>query len=95
MPHLIKGHMRFTEDDYLMQDFEDAVEQHIYKQSQPKILNNLAQEIIRLNTMSHHDKAIYESLYDAIYKDTLKQALLNIVALAHTEGYTLTDLLKN
>jgi hypothetical protein len=93
MPYLIKGHMRFTEDDFLMHDFEVAVEQHIHKQSQHEILNNLAQEITRLNTMSHDDKAIYETVYDAIYKDTLKQALLNIVALAHTEGYTLTDLL--
>jgi hypothetical protein len=95
MPQLIKGRMIFTDEDYLMQDFEDAVQMtHTQPQTQRSLVINLKDEIKRLNIMTRDKKENYASLYESIYMETLQQALINIVALAQKEGYTLLDMLK-
>ena len=95
MPQLIKGRMIFTDDDYVMQDFEDAVQMtHTQPQTQRSLVINLKDEIKRLNIMTRDKKENYASLYESIYMETLQQALINIVALAQKEGYTLLDMLK-
>ena len=95
MPQLIKGRMIFTDEDYVMQDFEDAVQMtHTQPQTQRSLVINLKDEIKRLNIMTRDKKENYASLYESIYMETLQQALINIVALAQKEGYTLMDMLK-
>jgi len=95
MPQLIKGRMIFTDEDYVMQDFEDAVQMtHTQPQTQRSLVINLKDEIKRLNIMTRDKKENYASLYESIYMETLQQALINIVALAQKEGYTLLDMLK-
>ena len=95
MPQLIKGRMIFTDEDYVMQDFEDAVQMtHTQEQPQMSLVINLKDEIKRLNIMVRDKKENYASLYESIYMETLQRALINIVALAQKEGYTLLDMLK-
>jgi len=95
MPQLIKGRMIFTDEDYVMQDFEDAVQMsHTQPQTQRSLVINLKDEIKRLNIMTRDKKENYASLYESIYMETLQRALINIVALAQKEGYTLLDMLK-
>jgi len=95
MPQLIKGRMIFTDEDYVMQDFEDAVQMsHTQAQTQRSLVINLKDEIKRLNIMTRDIKENYASLYESIYMETLQRALINIVALAQKEGYTLLDMLK-
>jgi hypothetical protein len=95
MPQLIKGRMIFTDEDYVIQDFEDAVQMtHTQPQTQRSLVINLKDEIKRLNIMTRDKKENYASLYESIYMETLQQALINIVALAQKEGYTLMDMLK-
>jgi len=92
MPQLIKGHMHFTDEDYLLHDYESSVRANTHNQTQALLINQLADEVRRLNMMSRDDRAKYESLYNTIYKETLQKALMTIVAVAHTEGYTLAEL---
>ena len=95
MPQLIKGRMIFTDEDYVIQDFEEAVQMnHTQAQTQRSLVINLKDEIKRLNIMTRDKKENYASLYESIYMETLQQALINIVALAQNEGYTLMDMLK-
>ena len=95
MPQLIKGRMIFTDEDYVIQDFEEAVQMnHTQAQTQRSLVINLKDEIKRLNIMTRDKKENYASLYESIYMETLQQALINIVALAQKEGYTLMDMLK-
>ena len=95
MPQLIKGRMIFTDEDYVMQDFEDAVQMtHTQSQTQRSLVINLKDEIKRLNIMTRDKKENYASLYESIYMETLQRSLINIVALAQKEGYTLLDMLK-
>ena len=95
MPQLIKGRMIFTDEDYVIQDFEEAVQMnHTQAQTQRSLVINLKDEIKRLNIMTRDKKENYASLYESIYMETLQQALINIVALAQKEGYTLLDMLK-
>jgi len=87
--------MIFTDEDYVMQDFEDAVQMsHTQPQTQRSLVINLKDEIKRLNIMTRDKKENYASLYESIYMETLQRALINIVALAQKEGYTLLDMLK-
>ena len=87
--------MIFTDEDYLMQDFEDAVQMsHTQPQTQRSLVINLKDEIKRLNIMTRDKKENYASLYESIYMETLQRSLINIVALAQKEGYTLLDMLK-
>ena len=87
--------MIFTDEDYVIQDFEEAVQMnHTQAQTQRSLVINLKDEIKRLNIMTRDKKENYASLYESIYMETLQQALINIVALAQKEGYTLMDMLK-
>ena len=87
--------MIFTDEDYVIQDFEEAVQMtHTQQQTQRSLVINLKDEIKRLNIMTRDKKENYASLYESIYMETLQQALINIVALAQKEGYTLLDMLK-
>ena len=94
MPQLIKGHVRYTDEDYLLQDFEDTVRVNTHSQTQTTLIKQLADEVQRLSIMSRDNISNYASLYDTIYKDTLKQALVNIVALTQHEGHSLITLLS-
>ena len=95
MQQLIKGRMIFTDEDYVIQDFEEAVQMnHTQAQTQRSLVINLKDEIKRLNIMTRDKKENYASLYESIYMETLQRALINIVALAQKEGYTLLDMLK-
>lgn len=94
MPQLIKGYMRYTDEDYLLQDFENTVRVITHNQTKNTLIKQLADEVNRLIIMSCDNRANYVSLYDTIYKDTLKQALVNLVALTQHEGHTLTTLLS-
>ena len=46
MPQLIKGRMIFTDEDYVIQDFEEAVQMnHTQAQTQRSLVINLKDEI--------------------------------------------------
>lgn len=92
MPQLIRGHLRYTADDYLLQDFEAAARFNARLLRSDYLVQKLADETRRL-AMMHQEPREYATLYSTIYKDVLKEALLLVTALAQREGHTLTDLL--
>ena len=93
MPHLVKGLMRFTDDDFLMQDFQETA-QLTYKATSFAHMNELLQ--IEVNQLVYMRDDELLKLFDTRtnIKQSLKNALLLIAAIAGKEGYTLPDLMK-
>jgi hypothetical protein len=92
MPYLVRGHLRYTSADYLLQDFEEAARLKARLLRSDFLVEKLADETRRL-AMMHKDPNEYATLYSPIYSDTLKEALLLVTALAQREGLSLTDIL--
>jgi hypothetical protein len=93
MPHLVRGHLRYTEDDYLLEDFQEAARLKTRLLRSDYLVEKLADETRRL-TMMHKEPGEYMTLYSTIYKDALKEALALLSALAQREGHSLTELMK-
>jgi hypothetical protein len=94
MPYLVRGHLRYTEDDYLLEDFEETARMKVSLMRSDYLVEKLADEARRLAIM-HQNPQEYTTLYSTIYKDTLKEALALLSALAQREGHSLTELMKN
>ena len=92
MPHLIKGHLRFTDEDYKEQEFKERLEK---KYRDVSFLN--LNELLKIETQQFEymkDKHILRK-FDTTgnIKKGLTNALALIVAMANKEGLELNDLL--
>lgn len=93
MPQLISGHMRFTDDDYIEQEFKEKVEANVSDTSFHEIVDCLKSELKELRTLSFiHTYNRMENKNDI--KKSLSNALIFLSALATKEGYSLHDLMK-
>ena len=93
MPQLVKGLLRFTDEDYLMSDFKEKVNERYGQISYKQLLADLEQERIFLSCMKD-EQVLARFNTQANFKKTLVSSLAIITALAHKEGYELMDLLS-
>jgi hypothetical protein len=94
MPHLVKGHMRFTDEDYLEQEFQaKAVKKygsHVFQE----LTEALQYESIHLDNTQRYIAVAGRFVTKEETKRSLSEALLILTALVSKEGYSLTDLMK-
>lgn len=87
MPHLVKGHLRFTDEDY-------ALNCETKYSSTPflELLNLLEEERLFLSAMKEK-KVLKRFNTQPNIKKSLARSLLLLTALAQKEGYELKELL--
>jgi hypothetical protein len=92
MPHLVNGHMRFTDEDFAMQDFKDANKLKYKGHSFKYLTELLAFEAQQLDNMKDaHIVKKFDTTRNV--KQSLASALALITVLAEREGYSLSELL--
>jgi hypothetical protein len=92
MPHLVKGHMRFTDEDFAMQDFKDANKLK-YKGHSFKYLTDLL--AFEAEKLDHMKDAHIVKKFDTSrnVKQSLASVLALITVMAEREGYSINELL--
>jgi hypothetical protein len=93
MPHLIQGHLRFTEDDFLIEEYQLKTEEKTRSTTYANLVALLKNNSERLELM--RDKEIIQHFNtEKNIKSLLAHSLGMIAGLAAKEGYTLTDLMR-
>jgi hypothetical protein len=91
MPNLVSGHMRFTEEDFLLSDYREKIKEEVAGQK-PKEelcttlitqLRNFLNNVKDGNTSSSSEQKAF-----------LSESLFKLTSLAHILGFTLEDLIK-
>ena len=91
MPNLVSGHMRFTEEDFLLSDYAEKIkeDQVAVKKSKDELCTSLITQLrIFLHTIKANDASVIEQ------KAFLSEGLFKLTSLAHILGFTLKDLIK-
>ena len=91
MPNLVSGHMRFTEEDFLLSDYAEKIkeDQVAIKKSKDELCTSLITQLrIFLHTIKANDASVIEQ------KAFLSEGLFKLTSLAHILGFTLEDLIK-
>jgi len=90
MPNLISGHMRFTEEDFLLSDYVEKIkEEAAVKKSKEDLCTTLITQLrIFLHTIKANDASSTEQ------KAFLSEGLFKLASLAHILGFTLEDLIR-
>jgi hypothetical protein len=91
MPNLVSGHMRFTEEDFLLSDYAEKIkeDQVAVKKSKDELCTSLITQLrIFLHTIKANDASVIEQ------KAFLSEGLFKLTSLAHILGFTLEDLIK-
>ena len=92
MPQLVQGHLRFTEDDFVIEEYQANTEEKTRAKTYANLVAMLKNNSEQLALM--RDKEIIERFNtEKNIKKLLAHSLEVIVALADKEGYTLTDLM--
>jgi len=95
MPHLVSGHMRFTEDDSIKSDY--------YEKIQLECMNQTSSEITRLFYKIFIKDSKQTSICipnnnvnnrDDNQKKILSDKLFSLLSLANIMGYNLDELMK-
>jgi hypothetical protein len=93
MPQLIQGHLRFTEDDFLIEEYQTKIFKKTHSITYANLAAMLKNNSEQLALM--RDKEIIERFNtEKNIKNLLAQSLGVIAALAEKEGYILTDLMR-
>lgn len=91
MPNLVSGHMRFTEDDFLLSDYKEKIKEDeiAVKKSKEELCTTLVTQLrIFLHTIKANDASAREQ------KAFLSEGLFKLTSLAQLLGFTLEDLIK-
>ncbi len=93
MPNLVQGHLRFSESDFLMNDYQETVLKKYKKQTTEKLTAMLKSDSEQFALMK--DIEVTE-LFDTQknIKKILAEALAIISVLAQREGYGLAELMR-
>jgi hypothetical protein len=92
MPELVQGHVRFTEADFLMNDYEATVLKKYTKQTTKKLTAMWKSDSEQFALMKHIDVTeIFDTQKNI--KKILAEALAMISVLAQREGYGLAELM--
>ena len=91
MPHLVSGHMRFTEKDFLLSDYAEKIKENeaAVKKTKEELCTTLITQLrIFLHTIKANDASSTEQ------KAFLSEGLFKLTSLAQLLGFTLEDLIK-
>jgi hypothetical protein len=90
MPNLISGHIRFTEEDFLLSDYAEKIKEEVaIKKSKEELCTQLITQfriflhIIKVNDVSCREQKAF-----------LSEGLFKLTSLAHILGFTLEDLIR-
>lgn len=90
MPHLVSGHMRFTEKDSLLSDYTEKIKEEVsVNKSKEELCSTL---ITQLRIFLHNIKN--DTISSTEQKSFLSEGLFKLTSLAHILGLTLEDLIK-
>jgi hypothetical protein len=94
MPQLVHGHVRFTEEDFALTDFQEKAAETYASSSEVELIEKLDDERSYLHLM--RDGEILELFNtEPNIKRSLISVLTIITALAQKKGFTLNQLLHN
>jgi len=90
MPNLVSGHMRFTEEDFLLSEYLEKIKEEVaVKKSKEELCTTLITQLrIFLHTIKANDASSTEQ------KAFLSEGLFKLTSLAHILGFTLEDLIR-
>jgi len=94
MPQLIKGQMRFTDDDYAMTDFNEKV-QNQFGSTPSDTLHTLLKEELSYQLLLKEIEITERFDTQTNIKMSLRKSLSILSAIAKKEGYTLTELIHS
>lgn len=94
MPYLVKGKMRFTDDDIKMSDFTQNVKNN-YKNTEKSTLYEMLNQQLVYQELLSDDKEINDK-FDTTQniKISLANSLSMLSAISDKEGYTLDELIR-
>ena len=92
MPQLVQGHLRFTNDDFLMNDYQETVQKKYKNQTFEKLTERLKANSEQLILMKDSEVVALFNTEQNI-KKILAETLLIITAIAEREGYTMKELM--
>ena len=93
MPQLVQGHVRFTEEDFVMTNFLEEAEQNYQTDSYMDLIEKLDDERLNLYMMRHPEiLELFDT--DPNIKRSLTNALSIIAVLAKKIGFNFNDLLR-
>ena len=87
MPHLVSGHIRFTEEDSMKSDYYSKINLECTNQISPEV-TRLFYKIFKKNDSKQISNYIDNE------KKALSDTLFTFLLLANNMGYTLDDLMK-
>jgi hypothetical protein len=93
MPHLVQGHLRFTNDDFLMHDYQETVLKKFKNQTSENLATRLKTNSEQLALMKDPEVVTLFNTEQNI-KKILTDSLFILTAMAEREGYALTDLMR-
>ena len=94
MPHLVNGHMRFTDEDYLEKEFQEKAQSMFGSYSFTYLNELLRFEATKLDNMKDcHIEDRFDTSKNI--QKALTNSLLILTVLAKKEGYSLQDVMKN
>ena len=94
MPQLVKGHLRFTDEDYAMQRFLERSHINYGSYSISNLTEFLQFEAVNIDNMKEaHITEHFDTSKNI--KSSLTNTLLILTTIAKKEGLSLIDLMKN
>jgi hypothetical protein len=91
MPQLVQGHVRFTADDFKMQEFKDSALEH-YKNYSFGNLRELLDDETKYLAIMKDPVVVQQFDTSQNVQNSLTRALALITALAEREGYDINAL---
>jgi len=90
MPNLVSGHMRFTEEDFLLSDYTEKIKEKVeVKKSKEELCTHLIKQFrIFLHNVKDNNSSSTEQ------KAFLSEGLFKLTSLAQLLGFTLEELIK-
>lgn len=93
MPHLIRGKMRFTDEDHEMTEFNNKINSE-YKTISVETLHNMLNEQLNYQTLLNEPEITEKFDITNNIKKSLSNSLSILLAIAKREGYTLNNLVS-
>ena len=99
MPHLVSGHVRFTEDDSMKSDYYEKIHLESMNEKVSPEITRLFHKIFKkdfkeLSIPNNNNDNVTNNTKDNHQKKVLSDTLFSLLSLANTMGYTIDDLMK-
>ena len=94
MPHLVSGHVRFTEDDSMKSDYYEKIHLESMNEKVSPEITRLFHKIFKKEFKELSIPNNNDNTKDNHQKKVLSDTLFSLLSLANTMGYTIDDLMK-